>query len=56
MENFLNKAVIINTCLGGLYGSGSAYKGVLTSYDNEYVCLDNNAYIVRKFIMTIKIK
>ena len=56
MEKFLNKTVHINTCLGGIDGSGSFYKGVLTSYDDEYVCLDNNLYIVKKFIMAIKVK
>lgn len=54
MEKFLNKTVLITTCLGGYNGAGSGYKGLLTSYDDEYVCLDNNVYIVRKFIMTIK--
>lgn len=56
MEKFLNKAVIICTCLGGVYGSGSVYKGIVTSYDDDFICLDNNTYIDRRFIMTIKIK
>lgn len=56
MEKFLNKTVVITMCLGGLSGTGCSYKGILTSYDDEYVCLDNNLYIVRKFIMAIKIK
>ena len=55
MERFLNKTVIIGICLCGIDGSESAYKGILTSYDDEYSFLDDNLYIVRKFIMTIKI-
>ena len=56
MERFLNKTVVIIACLGGMRGSGNGYKGVVTSYDDEYVCLDNKKYIVRKFIMSIEIK
>ena len=56
MEKFLNKKVIIRACLGGIEGSGYALKGILTSYDDEYVCLDNTIYFVRKFILAIEIK
>lgn len=36
-------------------GSWVAYKELLTSYYDEYVCLDNTRYIVRKFIVSIEI-
>ena len=56
MEKFLNKTVQITACLGGMDGSGCGFKGVLTSYDDEYVCLDNSIYITRKFILSIRVK
>ena len=56
MEKFLNKNVIIHTCLGGVSGSGCTFKGILTSYDDEYVCLNNNIFIVKKFIIAIEVK
>lgn len=56
MEKFLNKSILVRTCLGGMDGSGLEYKGTLTSYDDEYICLDERIYVVRKFIITIMIK
>jgi len=56
MEKFLNKTVQITACLGGIDGSGYGFKGVLTAYDDEYVCLDNSIYITRKFILAIRVK
>lgn len=56
MEKFLNKKVVIEACLGGMEGSGSVFKGTVTSYDDEFVCLDNNTFIVRKYILAIVIK
>lgn len=56
MEKFLNKTVIIETCLGGIDGSGMMYKGKITSFDDEYVCLNDELYIVRKYILSIKVK
>ena len=57
MEKFLNKKVEIRTCLGSIYSSvGVEYNGTVTSFDDEYVCLDNNLYVVRKYILSIKVK
>lgn len=56
MERFLNQKVQIRACLGGIDGSGDWYKGVMTSCDDEFVCLDNNIYIVRRFILSIIVK
>ncbi len=56
MDKFLNKKVIIRTCLGGVEGSGCGFKGTVTSYDAEFVCLDNNKFIVRKYIIAIELK
>lgn len=56
MENFLNKHVIVTACLGGINGSGCGFKGVVTSYDDEFLCLDNETYISRKLILAIRLK
>jgi len=56
MENFLYKTVSIRTFLGGTGGLSRDYTGLLTSYDDEFVCLDNTVYIATKFIMIITLK
>ena len=56
MEKFLNQKVVIKACLGGVEGSGSVFKGTVTSYDDEFVCLDNTTFIVRKYILAIGIE
>lgn len=55
MERFLNRKVIITTCMGSIDGMGSSYKGIITSVDDEFVCLDNNFFVVRKFVMSVKV-
>ena len=55
MDIFLNQKVEIYTCFGGVDGSYSYYKGIVTSFNEEYLCLDNNKYVARKYIMMIKI-
>ena len=52
MERFMNKKVVITTAMG----ANIMFAGIITSYDDEYVCLDNSVYIVRKFILAIKCK
>ncbi len=52
MEKFLNKKVIISTTMG----DSRMFTGIMTSYDDDYVCLNNNIHIVRKFILAIQIK
>ena len=56
MEKFLNKNVIVEAILGGIEGSGRPFQGTVTSYDDEFVCLDNNTFIVKKYILAITIK
>ena len=56
MEKFLNKKVYIRTILGGIDGSGKVYDGILTSFDEDYVYLDNNLCIVKKYILSITIE
>ena len=56
MEQFLNKEVRIRACLGAMEGSGMQYTGIVTSCDDEFLCLNNKEYIVRKFIMSITLK
>lgn len=53
MEKFLNKKVIIIYFTGNL---GARYKGVVTSLDDEFICLDKNMFIARKFIISIVVK
>ena len=55
-NTFLNQKVVIKACLGGIEGSGSVFKGTVTSYDDEFVCLDNTTFIVRKYILAIGIE
>ncbi|MBP3707307.1 MAG: hypothetical protein J6J36_01700 [Clostridia bacterium] len=56
MEKFLNKKVSVITCMGGTYGAADFYKGVFTSYDDNFICLNNKTYIAIKYIMTIDVK
>lgn len=56
MEKFLNKKVGITTCMGGTYGAGEYYKGIVTSFDDEFVCLNGKTYIYRKYILSIDIR
>ena len=56
MDKFLNQKVTIVTFMTGPSGYLSEFKGTFTSYDDEYVCLDNNIFIVRKYIIAIAIK
>lgn len=56
MEKFLNKKVGITTCMGGAYGAAEYFKGVLTSFDDDFVCINGKTFICRKFILAIDIK
>lgn len=56
MQKFLTKKVIISTITGGAYGTSNTYKGIVTSFDDEYICLDEKTYIARKYIASIIIK
>ena len=53
MEKFLNKKVIILYFTGHLERS---YKGVVTSLNDEFICLDENMFIAKKFIISIMVK
>ncbi len=55
MEKFLNKKVIIIYFIGE-YSYRSQYKGVVTSLDDEFICLDEKIFIARKFIISIMVK
>lgn len=55
MEKFLNKKVII-IYFTGEYSYRSQYKGVVTSLDDEFICLDEKIFIARKFIISIVVK
>jgi len=56
MEQFLNKEVTILTCLGGVDGSSNWYKGIVTSVDDEFVCVNDKQYIVKKYILSVTLK
>lgn len=56
MAIFLDKKVMVQTCLGGVDGGSDAYSGIFTSFNDDFICLDNKIYIARKYIMMIKIK
>ena len=51
MERFLHKRVLVNASIGLV----NRFSGTFTSYDDEFICLDNNTYIARKYIISITI-
>lgn len=56
MEKFLSKKIIVLTIVGDVYGMSKSYKGIVTSFDDEFICLDEKIYIARKYIESITIK
>lgn len=56
MEKFLSKKVIVLTIVGDIHGMSQSYKGIFTSFDDEFICLDEKIYIARKYIASITIK
>lgn len=56
MENLLNKKVIISMLMGDTHGISIKYKGVITFVDDEFICLDNETYVARKYILSIIVK
>ena len=54
LEKFLNKKVAIWV---SLYGSANGYikKGIMTSYNEEYIELDNEKIIAIRFIASIEL-
>lgn len=56
IEKFLSKKIIVLTIVGDVYGMSKSYKGIVTSFDDEFICLDEKIYIARKYIASITIK
>ncbi len=56
MKKFIGRKVYIRTCLGGMEGSSGLFKGVVTSVDDEFLCLDDKVYVVIKYIMSVEVK
>ena len=56
MEKFLSKKIIVLTIVGDADGMSKSYKGIVTSFDDEFICLDEKIYIARKYIASITIK
>ena len=59
LENLLNKRIkvwsALATTVGGVRGTWSGQVGVLTSFDDEFIVLDNSCCLGRKFILRIEI-
>lgn len=55
-ENLLNKKVIISSIMGEVHGLSTEYKGTVTYIDDEFICLDDNTYVAKKYILSIIIK
>jgi len=51
----LNKNVLVEACLGEIEESGRPFNGTVTSYDDKFICLNNNTSIVKKYILAITI-
>lgn len=56
MENLLNKKVIISSIMGEVHGLSTEYKGTVTYIDDEFICLDDNIYVAKKYILSIIVK
>ena len=56
MENLLNKKVIISSIMGDMHGLRTEYKGTVTYIDDEFICLDNETYVAKKYILSIIVK
>lgn len=56
MENLLNKKVIISSIMGEVHGLSTKYKETVTYIDDEFICLDDNTYVAKKYILSIIIK
>ena len=50
MEKLLSKKVII------FVRDSIPYRGFVTSIDDEFICLNEKVYIMRKYIISITIK
>lgn len=56
IENLLNKKVIISSIMGDMHGLSTKYKGTVTYIDDEFICLDDNTYVAKKYILSIIVK
>lgn len=56
MENLLNKKVIISSIMGDMHGLSTKYKGTVTYIDDEFIHLDNETYVAKKYILSIIVK
>lgn len=56
IENLLNKKVIISLIMGDMHGLSTKYKGTVTYIDDEFIHLDNETYVAKKYILSIIVK
>lgn len=56
MENLLNEKVIISMLVRGIDDLYIKYKGTVTYIDDEFICLDDNTYVAKKYILSIIVK
>ena len=56
LENIMNKKVRVEIAFReSLLGDYSYYKGTVVGYDQDFLMLDNNRIIGRKYILTIDV-
>lgn len=56
IENLLNKKVIISMLVSGIDNLYIKYKGTVTFVDDEFIRLDNETYVAKKYILSIIVK
>lgn len=56
IENLLNKKVIISMLVSGIDNLYIKYMGTVTFVDDEFIRLDNETYVAKKYILSIIVK
>lgn len=56
IENLLNKKVIISMLVSGIDNLYIKYKGTVTFVDDEFIRLDNETYVAKKYMLSIIVK
>ncbi|MBR4270930.1 MAG: hypothetical protein IKQ31_04605 [Clostridia bacterium] len=58
LEKLINRKVkvwnVLATTVGGVHGTWKGQVGILTSFDDEFIVLDNDCFLSRKFIFRIE--
>ena len=56
IENLLNKKVIISMLVSRIDNLYIKYKGIVTFVDDEFIHLNNETYVAKKYILSIIVK